>query len=418
MIIKPNGILSLNFKQAGSYNVYLTINEQFVDYIQQITVSGSRKLEEKINLLARKEEFQLKQKQKKDEQIKREQEKKATEDFARKEREKIVKDRAEENLKKQQQKVTANAKQEEAIRVMKKDLRTGGGFDMAKYQKKKPEKIVLQNRESIDLNPGIIDSNSHMHQTTNSATTNHRTYDDIKGDVFAYYDDQPSSRDPTNDGNSEFGRTMKTMNLNNKNSNQDLNIFENKATPHRRINDYNQYNQAQSTKFDVEVDEMNHTGQSFASRTSMTKGFKIKTGASRAGGLGRSVGRMSGDNWNKEKILNPEIEGALASQVESSKFKMKPGIPTFDKFDKSNLKKIKLRGSVTLKGGDENGPMPGMQRIRDAEADLDRVALGPIVTKKTPIVGGMITPAMMSQLHKKAKEQIGFKKKPTRGGYI
>jgi len=73
---------------------------------------------------------------------------------------------------------------------------------------------------------------------------------------------------------------------------------------------------------------------------------------------------------------------------------------------------LKIRNSATLKQFE-----PVDDNVNNGyDLDIDKfkninMSLGPVMTKKKPIPGGMVTPDMMKELHDKAKKQIGFKKK-------
>lgn len=146
---------------------------------------------------------------------------------------------------------------------------------------------------------------------------------------------------------------------------------------------------------------MNITGQSFNSRQSGGKNFKIKVGTT-GGGVGRSMGRVSGDNWTK--VADPQaVNNLMISEIDYDA--ANTGLNK-SKSGAFNLGKLKLRSSVHANMANEvNNFEKKEEKTRPVH-----LSLGPVQTKK-PIVGGMVSTQMMQELHNKAKKQIGYKKK-------
>ena len=149
----------------------------------------------------------------------------------------------------------------------------------------------------------------------------------------------------------------------------------------------------------MDSEAINLTGQSFNSRQSGGSNFKIKIGTQ---GVGRSMGRQSGDNWTK--VADPRaMNNLMVSEIDYDA--ANTGLNK-SKSGAFNLGKLKLRSSV-------HANMNYKEKNLEEKEDKGRpvhLSLGPVQTKK-PIVGGMVSTQMMQELHSKAKKQIGYKKK-------
>ena len=145
-------------------------------------------------------------------------------------------------------------------------------------------------------------------------------------------------------------------------------------------------------------DGMNNTGQSLNSRQSYSKKFKISAGP--GGGVGRSMGRVSGENWTKAadpKAYNNLMKSQMDYDAANAGLnKSKSGA--------INLGKLKLRTSMNTMNMEG-----GLEKKDDKDRQI-HMSQGPVQTKK-PVVGGLVSVGMMQELHNKAKKQIGFKKK-------
>lgn len=151
---------------------------------------------------------------------------------------------------------------------------------------------------------------------------------------------------------------------------------------------------------------MNATGQSFNSRQSYNRKFKISAGPQ--GPVGRSMGRVSGEHWTK--VADPKhLNNLITSQIDYDTAnialnKSKSGA-------NFNQGKLKIRTSQNTMNAES------MNEKKDEKERPIHMSQGPVNTNKKPVlgnkpvVGGMVSVQMMQDQHSKAKKQIGFKKK-------